>query len=377
MFYRLQIEIVSGLYEDFINYLVENEFFISSIESTQFGVTLNCYASDYYQIAKSARKYQCRTRIVQKKGIYFYAKKYIPRKSIVISVCMVFLYFFVFGKIIWKIDVISPSSQINNGVYNLLYQNSVYTGTIFSQEKNQNIIQQIFMQVEDVGYVTMNFYKGVLTCKVDPIEEKENYTNILSLGNITATQNGVIHDLHIYNGFSDIKTGQTVEKGQILVSSTYIDRNGKLHQVIPRAYIKALCIKKYTAQVELNKAVYLRTGEKESDIYLKCAGANLKIRKANLSDYNNYDTEKAFSYCDILGFKLPITTEKTTYYKKEQFFIEKDENTAVNAAKSIIDTLIENDESLETIEEKNYDYTIVDNMITMICTVQGYYDITK
>ena len=68
---KIKIEIVSGLYEDFLNYLIENEFYISSIKSTDFGVTLICKSTDYKAIAKTARKFQCTTKVLQRKGAYF------------------------------------------------------------------------------------------------------------------------------------------------------------------------------------------------------------------------------------------------------------------------------------------------------------------
>ena len=68
---RVKIEIISGLYQEFLNYLVENEFYISSVKSTDFGVTLICKSREYKRIAKAARKYQCRTKILKKKGLYY------------------------------------------------------------------------------------------------------------------------------------------------------------------------------------------------------------------------------------------------------------------------------------------------------------------
>jgi len=377
MLAKIKIEIISGLYEDFINCLVEKEIYISSVMSTDFGVTCICMAKDYAHIARLAKKFQCRTKICKRKGVYYLFKGIVKRKSVAVAVCSVFIYIFLFTKLIWRIEIISPNQQINQSVYNLLYNNQVYAGAVFSQEKNQNIIQQIFMSVEDVGYVTLNFYKGTLTCKIDPVQEKMLYLEKASTGNIVASQNGVIEDLRVYSGFSDVKIGQTVEKGQILVSATYIDRNGKLQQVMPRAYIKAHCVKKYTAQIEMEKEIYLRTGESTEGIFLKALGKDITLKRENISDYINYDTEKSFKYISILGFKLPFTVEKAIYYKKEATYITKDEQTAYSAAKNIIDTMIKNDIALEETDWQDYSYTVIGNQLTIECTVQGHYDITK
>lgn len=377
MYSRIRIEVISGLYNELINYLTEKEFLISSVKSTQYGVTFICRSRDYYKIAKAARKYQCRTKVIQRKGIYFFTRKYIKRKSIAVSAVCVLLYIFLFSKLIWRIDVISPDIKINESVYNILYNNQVYTGSVFSQELNQRLIQQIFMDVEDVGYVTLNFYKGVLTCTVDPTEEKEIYIDDFLYSNITATQNGVIKELRVYSGFSDLKAGQTVTKGQMLVSSTYIDRNGYLHQVIPRAYIEAECIKKYTVQVDMNKKIWVRTGNKTERSTIKAFGRDIQIPGGNISDDSVYDTERYFRYVDILGFRLPFTIEKTIYYEKDHIALKKDEKTALSAAKSIMLTIMENDNSLLSADSVEYMYNVSGDMLTLDCTVHGLYDITK
>ena len=79
MFSRIKIEIISGLYDDFLNYLIENEFYISSVKSTDFGITVICNASDYRTIARAARRFQCRTKIVKRKGIAFFIRKIFKR----------------------------------------------------------------------------------------------------------------------------------------------------------------------------------------------------------------------------------------------------------------------------------------------------------
>jgi len=377
MFAKIKIEIISGLYEELINSLVEKEIYISSVKSTDFGVTCVCMAKDYADIARLAKKFQCKTKVCKRKGIYYFFKNTIKRKSAAIAVCSVLFYIFVFSKLIWRIEIISPNQQINQSVYNLLYNNQVYAGAMFSQDKNHNIIQQIFMDVDGVGYVTLNFYKGILTCKIDPVQEKMPYLENATTGNIIAAQNGVIEDLRVYSGFSDIKIGQTITKGQVLVSATYIDRNGKLQLVMPRAYIKAHCIKKYTAQVEMEKEIYLRTGESKKSVVLKFLGNDITLKREKISDYITYDKEKSFKYINVLGFKLPFTVEKSTYYKKEKTYITKNEQTAYNAAKNIVDTMIKNDISLEETDWRDYRYTVNNNRLTIECTVQGHYDIAK
>ena len=373
---KVYFEVYSGLYCEFLNYLVEKEIFVSLIKSTDFGFTAICMAKDYKKIARAAKNFQCKTKIIRKNGLYFKSRKVLARKGIVLSAALVFLYFFLFSKLIWRIDIIAPSKNITEDVNSILYDNNCYAGAVFNQEKNQNIIQKIFMDVDNVGYVTLNFYKGILTCKVDATINKMPYLENSTSGNITASLDGVIEELEIYNGFSDIQIGQTVLKGDILVEPTYVDRNGTLQQVMPRAFIKAYCLKEYSAQTDFNKEVFIRTGKYTEQVSLKLIGKKILIKKADIDAYKQYESEKYFANINILGFSLPLTRETIRFYEKESVKIEKDEQSAYDAAKKAVDTTIKSDTSLLVADKYEYYSKTTEDGVTVFCRVYGHYDIT-
>ena len=373
---KVYFEVYSGLYCEFLNYLVEKEIFVSLIKSTDFGFTATCMAKDYKKIARAAKKFQCKTKIIRKNGLYFKSRKVLARKGIVLSAALVFLYVFLFSKLIWRIDIIAPSKNITEDVNSILYENNCYAGAVFNQEKNQNIIQKIFMDVDNVGYVTLNFYKGILTCKVDATINKMPYLENSTSGNITASLDGVIEELEIYNGFSDIQIGQTVLKGDILVEPTYVDRNGTLQQVMPRAFIKAYCLKEYSAQTDFNKEVFIRTGKYTEQVSLKFIGKKILIKKADIDAYKQYESEKYFENITILGFSLPLTKETIRFYEKESVSIEKDEQSAYDAAKKAVDTTIKSDTSLLVADKYEYYSKTTEDGVTVFCRVYGHYDIT-
>ena len=373
---KVYFEVYSGIYCEFLNYLVEKEIFVSLIKSTDFGFTAICMAKDYKKIARAAKKFQCKTKIIRKNGLYFKSRKVLARKGIVLSAALVFLYVFLFSKLIWRIDIIAPSKNITEDVNSILYENNCYAGAVFNQEKNQNIIQKIFMDVDNVGYVTLNFYKGILTCKVDATINKMPYLENSTSGNITASLDGVIEELEIYNGFSDIQIGQTVLKGDILVEPTYVDRNGTLQQVMPRAFIKAYCLKEYSAQTDFNKEVSIRTGKYTEQVSLKFIGKKILIKKADIDAYKQYESEKYFENITILGFSLPLTKETIRFYGKESVNIEKDEQSAYDAAKKAVDTTIKSDTSLLVADKYEYYSKTTEDGVTVFCRVYGHYDIT-
>ena len=377
MFSKVEFEVVSGLYSAFLNWIVENEISVSDIRSTDFGFTAVCNAKDYKKLAGKAKKFQCRTKIIKRKGVYFKLRKTLKRKGLFAGIALVFICVYIFSHLIWRIDVIAPTDNLTRDVYSLLYANDCYCGAWFLQDKNQKIIQHIFMEVDNVGYVTLNFYKGILTCKVDAAINKMPYLKDSTNGNITATADGIIEDVEIYNGFSDVEIGQTVSKGDLLVSATYIDRNGTLQQVMPRAYIKAYCVKEYSAEVLFDKEISIRTGEYTDRVTYRLCGKDFTVKKENTDNYSNYDREKTFEYIDLWGFCLPLTKETVRFYKKETVKVTNDRTMAENAAKRLVNVVIESDTSLISAEKREYHSKMNNKGIMVFCKVYGHYNITK
>lgn len=374
---KVCFDVAAGLYCEFINDIIGNQIYISNIVPTEIGFTAMCLAKDYRYVAKLAKKYGCKIRIQKKKGIYFHMRRSFKRKGIYAGILVIFISITLFSQVIWRIDVIAPTQNITQDVFSLLYKNGFYAGAVFSQEKNQDIIQQIFMDVDNVGYVTLNFYKGILTCKVDGAIQKLPYLENSHTGNIVAAEDGVIEKLEIYSGFSDVEIGQSVQKGQLLVSASYIDRNGTLQQVMPRAYIQANCVKYYQANIMFNKKSEMRTGKYTDRITLKLLGRDLVVKKEKLEEYEIYDKERTFEYIQILGFRIPVTKETVRYYQKKQTEIIKDEQSAMAAAKRTVDTVIDGDALLVYADSKEYSYSITEDGVTAVCKVTGHYDIAK
>ncbi len=377
MLNKVNFEITAGLHNEFLNYIIENQFYIIDVKPTKLGFIATCMAIDYKTIAFIARKYQCKIKIIKKKGIGFKIRKLLQRKGLIAGAAVVFLSVIFFENLIWRIDVIADDKNIIQDVYTTLYQNDVYTGAYFSQEKNQQLIQKISRDVDNVAYITMNFYKGILTCKVDKTIEKLPYLENSTTGNITASMDGVIEEIAVYDGFSNLKPGQSVQKGEILVSATFIDRNNVLQQVMPRAFIKAYCEKNYEAFVPFEKNVKVRTGRFEENISVKFVNSKFEIKKCEKKPFEVYDYERIYKNVIFLGFRLPVTIEYVRFYEKSEIPVYKDSDSAKTAAKLVADAIIESDKSLLSEEAREYTYFQTDEGVKVLCRLRGSYDITR
>ncbi len=79
---KVRFQVNAGLYNDLLNYLRQKEIILFDIVFDTFGFCATCYAADYKYIARRAKKYQTKTKIIKKIGLYFVLKPYTKRKGI-------------------------------------------------------------------------------------------------------------------------------------------------------------------------------------------------------------------------------------------------------------------------------------------------------
>ncbi len=376
MFAKVVFQVTAGLYMQFLNFLAENDINLSEIRYTSLGFTAVCYGEDYFFIAKNSKKFQSKVRIVKKKGLYFNFRCFKKRKGLAAAAVLFFIVTYIFSNIIWIININTDQKPLKNLLAKQLFEENIFAGSFYSEEKLADAIENIMLENEQLGYMTLNFYKGTLQCNIYERTNREEYINNLGMNNIYSRKNGVITDIRVYDGYSQVTLGQSVMAGDLLVSNLYTDKHGNIYTGKTRAYIEAACDESYSVFIPFSKKAQLLTGEKAEDVSLYLAGSEFKIKTADISSWQNSLKHEKMEYFSFLGFHLPLTVKTTVYYRTEEKTVEKDILTALSYGKTQLEHIITNDEKLKKEKEREFHYTIHPDGLTVICNLSGIYEIT-
>lgn len=371
---KVLFSVESGMYSEFLNYLIDEGFSIFDIKSEELGFSAICYAKDYKKISRISHKFQCRVRLKNKIGIYF--KIDTSRKGIVVGSIIFTFLLIAFTRIIWIVNINTNDLTLKNNIAAILYSQNICAGTYFKKEKLEKAKEVIMIENNDIGEVTLNFYRGVLNCEIYPRLKKEEYTINEKEGDIQAQLSGIVTDLRVYSGFSNVELGQSVSQGDIIVSCLHTDEFNNVYYQKTNAYIEALCDKKYTVYIPYNKECNLYTGKESKEICLNRLGKNYNLNKAKNDKWTNSTFVKKVRGFSFLGFHFPFTVEETTYYQIEKFKVENNDESAKNIGKLQIQHMISNDIKLKREKNREYNFIPKDDGILVECTVTGYYEIT-
>ena len=233
--------------------------------------------------------------------------------GIIISLC---LYIFQYN-MIFKIEVRGSEGGIESEV-------KIFTSQILPSRFKQKIntkeverkIKDNFQLVSSVSVaivgqsLVINLNEAVL-----PPEMNDEFQPLVS------EENGVVTKIELIQGTLNVKVGDVVKKGDILVYPYIIDTDGKERKVKPSAVIdadvwfeKEYCHKDYVVRTQ-------RTGRKSNSCKVTLKGKTIYSHEEK-RDFENFEVETN-SQNLVDNNLIPFVLERTVYYELETVEITK------------------------------------------------------
>ena len=260
---RISIE---GYYiERFINLCTTNKILIWNLKREK-GVRLhfNIGIKDFYNAVAIAKKLKCKLKIERKRGLPFIINKYRKRKAFLFSLIVIIVVLYISSCYVWNIDIV-----VEDGL------------------KLENIAED----VKNAGLET-----GM----------KKEYTNII------AKKAGTITQIIAQNGTAQVKVGDDVEEGQILIQGVMEGKYTGIRNVHSLGEVKAIVKHSKTEKFPIKEEQNVKTGKKETKYEIKFNKFQINFYKT-LSNFKIYDTiEEEKKFRIFSNLYLPISVIKIT-----------------------------------------------------------------
>ena len=181
-------------------------------------------------ILSMIRKCYCTGSCLEKRGFYWDLKKLCLRPFLPISVILAFLITCMMSSLIWIIAVQVEDPEIEREIRYALREMGV---DIWSPSENVDPTElryALLNRIPELSWVAVNPKGGKITVFANTmLSQMDQETNLPR--NLVAVRDGVITDSVVLEGMALVKPGDSVKKGQILISG--IEDYG--------IYMKAVC----------------------------------------------------------------------------------------------------------------------------------------
>ncbi len=281
--------------------------------------------------------------------------------GIILSVFFGLIFLIFASNYTWQIRIYGIEALSEKEIIGVLSENNIRIGKINHQTS------------EEIEYILLNNYDRIAqvsvirkgTSIIINLSEKLVY-NEEEFTPICAKYNGIITHINVVTGTVNVKVGDYVNVGDVLVLPFNVNANGEKVSVKPFAEIEAEIFIVAKEQMSKVETVLLRTGKKMNEYHYKLFNFSIFSGMKR----NSFALFETVSYNEYISDLVPFSRDVVTYYElatseiTHDFSIEKDSliaRSVDNARSKIPPNSTKKDEKTEltTINDTMYACTTI------------------
>ena len=344
--------VVEGYYiERFINICRKKQYMMWNIKkNNDIQLTLNVEIKNFKEICRIARKTQCKVKIKAKRGLPFLLNKYKKRK--IFALCLIVILFAIIfsSNFVWNIEIIEENGETIENIMADIQEAGLNIGELKSKIDTKEIINKVRLERDDIAWMGIELKGTNAIVRLVKADEKPEIIDEDEYCNIVSDKNGVITKINAQDGTANVKVGDTVSVGDVLINGWMEGKYTGIRYVHAKGEIEARVWYTMNKTIPYNITEKQVTGNIEEHYALKFNDFKINFPKG-VSNFNFYDTIETENKIKLFSdFYLPISIVKTTYQEYEEvqkmYSVEEAKNLGIQEIEEELESQIENKENI-------------------------------
>lgn len=266
-----------GFVERFINLIVKNGIPVWGGNPQDYFYTGYTTVKGYKKSRKYARKAGVRLRVSEKRGLPFIVRRYRKRTGLLAGLALFLVFTAVMSAFVWTVKISGNEHVSAAEIEQNLAELGVKPGAFKAALDIREIQREMLLRVGRLSWIAINLRGSTANVEVnervlppEPIDEGAPC-------NIVAAESGQIKYMEVYEGDPMIKVGDTVLKGEVIVSGLTEDKAGNTALKRARAKVIAYVEEITEVSVPLTRGEPEETGEVIKRSYLRILDKRIKL----------------------------------------------------------------------------------------------------
>lgn len=319
----LEIEIYGIYPEKVLNICERNKISLWDIKIKKGKICCKINVRDYRKMPRLFKRQGVRLHILSRSGLPFFTNKYKRRFGVVLGFALFFSLLFYLSSFIWIVEINGNKMVSNAEIMALCEQIGIREGIKADDFDAKIKAQELLLKNDKLSWASLNVEGCVLSINVTEIDKKKE--DDLSPTNLVAGSDGIIKHIDVTVGNCVVKVGDTVRKGDVLVSGIIENESG-IKFVKSRGSIIAETINTTELFQPYEFSESFLNGTQKTKSVLEVF--TVKIPLFLGGEKNDYDSEYKVENLEIFGRKLPIKIHKRIFIYKETQRVKIDYDTA-------------------------------------------------
>ncbi len=331
------IIIIEGYFlEKFINICTHRQLRLWNVKWQKNNkIRMTMSIEDFRMLRPIAKKTRCKVHIIERKGLPFILQRYKNRKAFIIGSSVCIAAFFLISSFVWDISVTGNNKVSTEVIMEKLSENGISVGTLKYRVDPEEIVGKMMLDLTDLARMSVVLRGTKVTVVVNERVKPPDLINKNEPCNLVALKDGVISSIIAKEGLEMVKIGDTVTKGQLLITGKIENINNPdamplmVHSM---GIVKARTWYDANAKVEQKLVKPKRTGLKKDQYSIVLFTKKFKLFHSDIS-YNNsehIEIKKKLSIGENLVLPFEIIIDE--YYEYDLEYNEIDIETAQKLA---------------------------------------------
>lgn len=329
----------------FLDLFIKSKVIFKTRESTKDTVILIVPYSEVAYIKKICGEKFSKLN-VKIGGAVSFILKYKSRPGILLGMILALAVTYYFSLLVWNIEIKGNELLSDEYILEAVDEYGLRVGSVRASIDLDKLSQNIMIRDGSIGWLSVNFrgttaYVEVIEYSAPDIAEDSDTPR-----NIVAGRDGRILTLDVYEGSPAAVIGDTVKKGDLIISGIVDSAVGGYKLKRADGSITAEVVDDFVIEIPYEFTQKVFTGNTESEKTLIFLGKRIKLSKNSGNNYDKCDIIESVKRIELFDFvKLPLEISETTYneYEEKSFtltteaareraYLELEEKLAVLAA---------------------------------------------
>ena len=202
--------------EKVLNLTAQNGITLWDTKLLKNGIEGYISVRDFKKLAYLKRPKGFKVHILRRYGLPFKIKSNKRKVRLLFCLGVFFGTLMFFSQFIWSVEIVGNKTTPDKVIFDALAEIGISEGVLKSKINPKINREQLLLKTDTLSWCSLNIEGSRLTVNVSEIkEEKHSDTPV----NLVADFDGIIRKINITSGNCLVKVGDTVAKGDILVSS--------------------------------------------------------------------------------------------------------------------------------------------------------------
>lgn len=357
----VRVEVEGYYIERFMNICRKQRITIWNLKRDKsVRLKLNIRAKEFKQICQIAKRTNCKVKINKKKGIPFLIHRYQKRKFFFLLLIVFILLLVGSSQFVWNIEIQEEQGRTLENIEKDIDEVGLKTGKWKANIDTKEIINKVRLKRQDIAWMGIELKGTNAIVKLVKADEKPDIINEDDYCSIVSDKTGVITKINAQNGTANVKEGDVVKQGDILINGWMEGKYTGMRYVHAKGQIQAKVWHTKHKKIKYNTTEKEETGNIENQYEIKFNNFKINLHK-KLSKFEIYDTIETESKFKLFSdFYLPISIVKKTNKELEKveknYTIEEAKNLGIQELQQELEQEIQNKEKIVNKNINTYEH---------------------